>query len=231
MATFIRTVHAAILAIAAMSLSGAAALAQNYDAQHQVRTGFMFQPGFVTGSANEATSAQSGSFDFGTLGLGATAGLEWVNRHGTSWGVEIDGVAMQGNGRPLAQNFGADYLATVRLRAGRHVRQDLFWYATAGLGALGVEARIGGQFGNLIKVSDTKVGVVLGTGLEWDFGAGLLFGEYLYGSFGSLHATTTSSAYTFDGDIHAFRLGVKFKVGHDHFRYDDDVARRIGRAH
>jgi opacity protein-like surface antigen len=202
--------------------------AQNYDASHQVRVGAFLQRSGLSGDAKNLQTDEQASFAFRSHGLGATAGLEWVNKAGFSWGIEFDGAAMSGRTRILGNEFGPDYLATLRLRGGRHIRPDLFLYGTIGAAALGVEGR---PFGNSsLKTSDTLPGFVIGGGLEWDFGAGMLFGEYIYGSFDNVILSRSTTQFSYDPDIHAVRFGVKFKVGHDH-AYDDDVSRRIGRSH
>jgi opacity protein-like surface antigen len=215
-----------LLAVGAATIVAAEpAAAQNYDAALQVRVGAFLQWANVPGDATNLTTAAREDFSFRSRGLGATAGLEWINKSAFSWGVEIDGAVMSGKQRILTNEFGTDYLATLRLRGGRHLRPDLFLYGTVGIGALGVNSRL---TATATKVSDTVPGLVIGGGLEWDFGAGLLFGEYLYGRFGTATASTQLEQFSFEPELHAVRFGVKFKVGHDH--YYDDVAKRIGRS-
>jgi opacity protein-like surface antigen len=229
MLQFFKTSLASVcLATSLIAVSGQAS-AQNYDAAHQVRVGAFLQWAGVPGDVKNVGTNATGDFSFGSHGLGATAGLEWINKAGFSWGIEADGAAMSGNTSVFGNTFGTDYLATLRLRGGRHVQPDLFLYGTLGVGALGVQGRVpaASQFAGPTKTTDTLVGLVLGGGLEWDFGAGLLFGEYIYGNFGSATVAGNPNTFRYDPDIHAVRFGVKFKVGHDHYR--DDVATRIGR--
>ncbi len=98
----------------------------------------------------------------------------------------------------------------------------MLWYGTIGVAFLGTEAQTGS-----LKVSSTQTGLAIGTGLEYDFGGGMLFAEYLFTGFGDIDASTATTNYTYNADLHTFRVGVKFKVGHDW--YYDDVAARTGR--
>ena len=202
--------------------SAVPAAAQNSDGQHQVRFGVFGQTGPTSGTA--ANPAGREDYSIFTYGIGASAGLEWVRKQGWSWGVEMDGTVLAGNDSGAGNELSPNYLATLRVRGGRHIRSDLFWYGTIGAGYLGMESKTSSIFG-LNKVADSKAGLVLGTGLEWDYKGALIAAEYLYGDFGTF--TSTAANHRYDADMHIFRLGVKFKVGHDH--YDDDVARRIGR--
>jgi hypothetical protein len=214
-----RRIAAACVIISTMA-SGATA--QNYDGNHQVRFGVFGAMGPTAGSATQAPTTES--YSIFTYGIGASAGLEWVRPSSFSWGVEADVSALAGNRTVALNEIGPDILSTVRLRGGVHVRPDLFWYGTIGAGFLGSETK----YSNGTKVQHTNVGLVLGTGLEWDWHGALLSAEYLYGDFGTFTATPTGlTPYSYDADMHIFRLGLKFRVGHNH--YDDDVARRIGR--
>ncbi len=224
----LRSIKATVLVSIAALATASPVTAQNYDAAHQVRVGAFLQWAGLPGSATNLTTNEASDFSLRSRGFGATAGLERVNKAGFSWGIEIDGAAMSGRTRVLGNEFGPDYLATLRLRGGRHVRPDVFFYGTIGVAALGVEGRPFGS--SSLKTSDTLPGFVVGGGVEWDFGAGLLFGEYIYGNFDKVTLSRSTTQFSYAPDLHAVRLGVKFKVGHDH-AYDDDVARRIGRSH
>jgi opacity protein-like surface antigen len=210
-----------IALVFAVVLGGAAgaASAQNYDAAFQVRSGVFGQWGMFTGDTVRPTD--TGDFRFNSLGVGATAGFEYVRKNSWSYGIEIDGAVLSGETKavPGAQ-YTPNYSASLRLRAGQHYRPDLFWYGTLGLAALGAEFRTNG--GNT-KVTGTKGGFVIGFGLEKDFGPGLWFAEYLYSDYQPLGLNQRLS---FETQEHALRVGLKFKVGHDH--YHDDVLDRIG---
>jgi hypothetical protein len=204
------------------------ASAQNYDGNHQVRFGAFLQGATVDGSSIVTTplATNTADFDFGSFGAGVSGGLEWVRKGYYTWGVEVDGVALSGNTETLNTRYGVDYLATARVRGGLYMRPDLIWYGTIGFGFLGTETKL---LTGTTKKSNTQTGLAIGTGIEYDFGGGLLFGEYLYTGFddidNSLTDGITTTSYNNSFDMHNFRFGVKFKVGHDY--YYDDVAHRI----
>jgi opacity protein-like surface antigen len=222
---------------ALLALGASAATAQNYEGNYQVRFGAYLLGGKASGNAEVApatlppelfapTLPGGTVFDYsnGIYGVGVSGGLEWLRRGAWTWGVEIDGAALSGSSTFPSVNskIGFDYLATVRARGGLYLRHDVVWYGTVGVAFLGTEAKTGS-----LKVSSTQTGLALGTGLEYDFGGGLLFAEYLYTGFGEIEASTLTTRYLYDADLHTFRVGVKFKVGHDW--YHDDVAARTGR--
>jgi opacity protein-like surface antigen len=222
---------AAVALVAGLSVG--TAHAQNYDGNHQVRVGAFLLGGRGAGDLALTTAAgvtSAGNYSAGLFGIGATAGLEWVHRGHFTWGIEVDGAALTGNDTILAAEISHNYVASLRARLGVYVRNDLVWYGTLGVAGLGFEVKteqttLTGT--SLVKHHRTKAGLAAGTGLEWDFGPGLLYGEYMFFGFGDIDGPLGTTRYTADADIHAFRLGVKFKVGHDY--YHDDVARRIGR--
>lgn len=216
-----------LLAMATAAPSPVAA--QNYESQFQVRFGAFLQGASVSGTAveNNNGAITTEPFRFGSAGIGAAAGIEYVRWSGMSVGLEFDLTALSGSDDPLATKFGTNYLATLRGRAGFHMRPDLFWYVTGGLGALGTSAKLPGGF-TTPKVSSTRYGGVVGTGFEWGIGPTMVFAEYLYGSFGTADFDASATrTFTYDPDMHIFRIGLKFKTGYDH--YHDDVAERIGR--
>lgn len=229
-----RTLVATLLSAATVSLVVLGpASAQNYDAAFQVRSGVFAQWGIFRGE-----SAQTGvidRFSFSSAAVGFTAGFEYVRKESWSYGIEIDGGVHSGETRvPVTAvdggTYDPNYSASLRVRAGRHIRPDLYWYGTLGIGVLGAEIRatspppLPGVAGATTKVTGSKAGLVLGTGIERDFGPGLWFAEYLWSNYGALQIQ--NSALSFDPESHSFRIGVKFKVGHDH--YHDDVLDRIG---
>jgi opacity protein-like surface antigen len=205
------------------------ATAQNYDGNHQVRFGAFLQGATVNGSSIITSPVvNTADLDFGSFGAGVSGGLEWVRKGYYTWGFEVDGAALSGNQEVLnAHRFGVDYLATARVRGGLYMRPDLIWYGTIGLGFLGTETKL---LAGTSKKSNTQTGLAIGTGIEYDFGGGLLFGEYLYTGFDDIDNSLspdgiTTTTYNTNYDLHNFRFGVKFKVGHDY--YYDDVAHRI----
>jgi opacity protein-like surface antigen len=229
----LRTLSAKTLtALAGIGLSVAAyatpCLAQNYDANLQVRYGSFLQGAIVKGDASVSPSTgEDGPFSYFSKGIGIVSGLEIVNKRGWSYGVEIDAAFMDGKTTKLGQQFGVDYIVTARGRLGRHARPDLLWYASTGPALRGSDLTTSAN-PIAAKFNRTRWGWSVGTGLEWDYGGGILFGEYMYSGFGDVRIAATADDFSYDANAHTFRLGLKFKVGHDH-HYHDDVAERIGR--
>lgn len=208
---------------ALLSLTSAPAAAQNTDAALQVRFGTFLQAAGVNGTANNITDQTSDPIRYFSKGIGIVSGIELVNIGGLTVGAEIDSVLMDGKATPLDQQVGIDWVVTARARAGVHLRNDLMWYASTGPALRGTE------FTTVIgKTARTRWGWASGTGLEWNYGGGILFGEYMYSGFAPVRGLVAGDTYRYDMDVHAFRLGLKFKIGHDH--YHDDVAERIGRV-
>lgn len=131
---------------------------------------------------------------------------------------------------PLSPSYGFDYLATVRGRLGYYVHPGWLLYGTAGAAFLGYEiqgpATLPGPATVSLKASDTAVGWAAGVGTEVAWHHVLLTAEYLYAGFGSRDvnvvnpAAGVSSTFNVTPDVHAVRLGIKFKIGHD---YDHDI--------
>jgi hypothetical protein len=218
---------AALLVCGLLACVGAAtpAAAQSWDGDHQVRFGVFGHFGRVNGTATKLVTTED--YALSSRGLGASAGIEWVRPNAFAWGIEADVTATAGNDSATGNELSGNYLATLRLRAGLNLRPDLLWYATAGVAALGMETRFPAAEGGT-KVSDTRAGYVVGTGIEWQRPGAIIFAEYLYSDYGTSSANNgTGVIQTYDADSHVVRLGVKFKVGHHH--YHDDVAERIGR--
>ena len=73
----------------------------------------------------------------------------------------------------------------------------------------------------------TLGGIVYGGGLEWDMGWGTSFVEYLHADVGDwdFNAFVSNNRLALDGTSDVIRLGLKFKLGHDH---SHDVYRRSG---
>lgn len=213
----------AAAAITAATSRHDAAQAQYVEGNHQVRAGFFIAPGNVsydiTDLGGPTTVHGSGS----GVGFGASGGLEWIRAGSMTWGVELDIGTANGSkifaatAPPIKAS--ADYAASIRGRLGFYARPDLVLYGTVGVGAIGTEIAHTTGAGNLPKTSKTNIGVVYGAGIEYHRGATILYAEYLRGDYGSQTATITSGLTTYDYrysvDQNLFRLGVKFKVGHD----------------
>jgi opacity protein-like surface antigen len=239
----------ALLRFAAMGVAGVLATlgpahAQNYESNFQVRSGVFGQWGLIRGDAQvpnqlaASPTSQFENFAYSSLAVGFSAGFEYVRRETWSYGIEIDGGAISGEERivagPVESTYTPNYIASLRLRAGRHVRPDVYVYGTLGVGVMGAEIRTPSSLtANGVtttvtnKVTGSKAGIALGFGVERDFGPGLWFAEYLFNDYGALGINARS--VSFDPSSHALRVGIKFKVGYDH--YHDDVLDRIGRRH
>lgn len=220
-----RRLTGSLVLFGSLALFGAlatGAAAQNVEGDHQVRFGVFGAVGPMSGTAAQVPNTEN--YSIFTTGIGVSAGLEWVRRSGFSWGVEVDVTALGGNDTAALNEISPNLLSTVRLRGGAHLRPDLFWYGTIGAGFLGSETKYPAG----TKVQQTRAGLVVGTGLEWDLHGAMITAEYLWGDFGTFSATPLGlTEHRYDADMHIVRLGLKFRVGHNH--YDDDVARRIGR--
>ncbi len=203
---------------AAIVLAGAVmtdAEAQYWDGNHQVRSGFFLHGArssydVTGGAADEAMS-------HGGFGGGASGGLEWLRAGALTLGAEIDIAANTGRDTMLAPNpaikAGTQFFASLRGRVGFHLRPEFVVYATGGLGVIGTE--LDGTAAGLAKVANIGTGGVYGGGFEFHRGSTIFFGEYLRGNFGAQNAVLGGTTYRYDTDIDRFRLGVKFKVGHD----------------
>jgi opacity protein-like surface antigen len=151
-------------------------------------------------------------------------------------GVEADGTFGDNSGSRAGFKYVADWLVSARGVIGFMLRPDLLWYATGGIGWLGVNtestdltAALGGGVAlNEPRTSRTLIGGVVGTGIEWDIGHGFhLRGDYLYGSFEDYKVNVTTSNRSIGTDLHQLRLGVVVPLQnpyddyHDHHRSRD----------
>jgi opacity protein-like surface antigen len=221
----LRSVKSSAFALLAWATALVApAAAQNWDASHQVRFGafVMYADTDTALNANTGTAIIQESRSHGLWGGGVQAGLEWVRRGLWSAGVEMDIAATEGNASFSSTETSVDYLATLRARAGLFLRQDLLVYGTVGVGFIGAEVR---EVAN--RAAFTKRGLAAGGGIEYDHGPWILAAEYLNIAFDTWEGTIGTTQYSYDPSMHVFRLGLKFKVGHDH--YHDDVRERLGR--
>ena len=162
----------------------------------------------------------SGSADLsGFAGTGILGYRIPVGSNTFRLGVEVDGTVGDNSGSFNRYRFTSDFLATARATLGIHLRPDLLWFATGGVGWMGInsasstDARTLAGLGPLAladqRSSKTVVGGVVGTGLEWDMGKAIhLRGEYLFGAFESHRAETNVADKTVSTDTHQIRLGV-----------------------
>ena len=192
-------------------------------------------------------SVASGSADLNGFGVTGLVGYRipvWTERY--RLGVEFDGTVGDNGGAFNKYRFVSDFLATARGTFGLHVRPDLLWFGTAGVGWMGINSQttavatattITGTSSALAdrRSSKTVVGGVVGTGLEWDMGrAWHLRGEYLYGSFENHRADTSVADKTISTDAHQIRLGIVVSLQNPydepHGRGGDIDADRYGRG-
>lgn len=211
----LRAMTAALVVAVAI---GGGAVAQRYDGSGLVKFGVFGQGTFL--NVDQTLPVAASSEPSGFAG-GVSAGYDFRLYDRWLLGVEIDGSFGDARARAGLTDYGFDYLLTARGRLGAYVRPDWLLYATAGVGYLGIEAQ---RPGLGVKADDTLTGYVVGAGTEIDWHHVILFGEYLYGDFGSRQFTLVDPvALRHDAsvDAHLVRLGIKFKVGHD-FAHDYD---------
>lgn len=199
--------------------------AQNYDGTHHIlRIGAFYMPHrfnadiSVDGGAGQAISNVSHTG-------GIVAGIEWL-RHGWRYGVEFDLAPLSGHAVVPNGEVATNFQATLRARLAVDLGQDWRLYGTLGISALGLETR-NTLLGN-VKQSDTKAGFIIGGGLERDWSHVTLFGEVLHTFYGDHSIVVGGSTFDYRGlDDTSFRLGIKFKVGHEYLGYRDDVKERL----
>ena len=214
----------AVLAVAATSPAGA----QNYDGAGLVRFGLFGQGTWVAASAVETNDVAPivvvgrGSADISGLGVGVSIGYDHRIHGHMIIGIEADWVYVGSEDRWNLITVTADYTASVRARLGVYVHPHMLLYVTGGVAMLGLEAE------HPLTTRDTSTtvfGWTIGAGTEINWHHVILFGEYLYADYERWNFAVPGSQFSVDSDSHVFRLGIKFKVGHDH--YHDDV--RYGR--
>lgn len=206
--------------------------AQNWDGSGLVRFGVFLQGQNVDFDIQQrpvAGTAFSQSATAEGWGVGISAGYD-LRLGSFVIGGEVDASFDDGKGRSrpgLNESFGLDYLATLRGRLGYMIHPAFMIYGTAGYSLLGTEYKVDGLAGVGLggsKKFGTLDGFVYGGGLEYDLGWGIGFFEYLHAdtSTWSFRGFTPTNI-SVDGSQDIFRLGLKFKVGHDHYH---DVYRR-----
>ena len=213
--------------------------AQNWDGSGLVRFGV-----FLQGASNDFAITQMPvagtplrqSANPDGFGVGIAAGYD-LRLGQFIIGGEIDAAWDDGRAKPgpnigFNEQYGTDFFASARARLGVILHENWLLYMTTGYGWQGVEhklngfAGIGGTVaGTGNKKNATLEGWVIGGGLEYDASWGIIFGEYLYADYGtwSFRSFNNNNFISVDADSHIFRLGLKFKVGHDH---SHDVYRR-----
>lgn len=209
----VRASVALLLLVAAVGADPARA--QNYDGDGLVRFGLFAQGTWLDIDRSLPVSA-SGEFT-GAAG-GASFGYDFWRNNRWVLGIEGDAALSDFSDTIGPTSYGFDYMATLRGRLGAYVHPNWLVYATAGAAWLGFEAQstLTGD-----KASETITGWTVGGGAEVDCGPVIFFGEYLYTDFGSRTFVVDNVMQQADFDGHNFRLGVKFKIGHDYF---DDIA-------
>ena len=206
-----------VAALAMLSSLCGAASAQNYDGSGLVRFGI-----FGAGEFYDLNSVPSGfgSTSLDGAAIGFSAGYDLVFSRRWAVGLEVDLSVGDTGDRLATVPVHVDYLATLRGRLGAFLTPQWLIYGTAGVAwsGLGIENTVAGVGGGALDSNKTAVGWVAGAGIEYDlqdyFGT-LLFAEYLAGSFDSW-SQPPGLAFGIDSEVQTFRIGVKFKVGHDY---------------
>ena len=204
--------------------------AQNWDGSGLIRFGVFLQGSFVDYDIAQTPAAaapfrQSASPD--GFGVGISSGYDLRMGSyvvGADADVSFDGGRSKVNA--TSEQYGIDYLATLRGRFGYLFQPNLLGYFTVGYAMLGAEYKRNDLTGTNKKYA-TLGGIVYGGGLEWDMGWGTSFVEYLHADVGDwdFNAFVSNNRLALDGTSDVIRLGLKFKLGHDH---SHDVYRRSG---
>jgi opacity protein-like surface antigen len=229
---------AALIGAAGLGVALAApAAAQNRDGSVMTRFGVFGQGQYTNIDGTVIPIAPPGpafsnKASTNYYGLGLSGGLDWHTR-GIVLGVEGDFSANGGSVGIGPAKYMSAYLATVRGRLGVKATPDLLLYGTAGLGLMASDIRVDTTGA---KSQKTLPGFIYGAGLEREWKGVIFFGEYLRSDFGRTSSridqigtfgTTASTGFDTGYDANVFRLGMKFKVGHDHSH--DEVSH--GRDH
>lgn len=206
--------HAAVTLIA-LTLGTGCALAQNYDGTGIIKFGAFAQGNFL--DINQTAPVAATTSPSGFAG-GVSAGYDFVSRGRWLIGAEVDGSFGDTRSQVGLIDYGFDYLLTLRGRAGVFLHDNWLVYGTAGVGFLGFSGK---NSATSLHANDTVTGYVVGGGTEIDFNRFSLFGEYLYGDFGSREfniGATPALRYRADLESQIVRVGLKFKVGNDYDR-------------
>ena len=234
------TATAMTRALAAFSFCVAAvasgqALAQNYDSAGLLRFGVFGQGSIVRSDLeirdsffSDAPNIENGSKTKDSFGGGLSFGYDLLMPNGWLIGLETDGSVDDWQDNRHSHELGIDWLATIRGRIGTYLRPGLLVYATGGVAFLGMEYKrtpvfdnLAAQLGVPFKNSRTLIGGIGGGGVEYEWNNIILFGEYLYASYGGFDGvdfTLSNGPEQYKVNVdeqHIFRLGVKFKIGYD----------------
>jgi|LNFM01.1.fsa_nt_gb opacity protein-like surface antigen len=219
-----RLLMRAAAALVLLTGSAFAASAQNYDGSGVVKFGVFGQGNWLDVDQSLPAIASASPSGFGG---GVSAGYDY--RWGALLiGAEIDGSLGDARDKAGITDYGFDYLFTARAKLGVYPTPYWLLYGTAGVGYLGVEMQEPG-IGN--KAVETLTGFVAGAGTEVDWNHIILFGEWLYGSYDDAKFNIAGVQHNASFDSHMFRLGVKFRVGHDYkhdYDHPQDYRRRGG---
>ncbi len=222
-----RAAHAIIRASVALMFCLAAAVSEHAYAQNYDGAGLLRFGAFGQVSANNMDIKRPedirGSLSAASGAGGFTFGYDWMFTSGWVLGIESDIGFDSWCEQRGPREYSVDYMATTRVRLGAYARPDLFFYATGGVAALGITYQ---GFPNEVTLSrdsnsHTMFGGTVGAGMEYDWHGMILFTEYLYSSYGNFSFREfvddeITLHNSIDVDQHAFRLGVKFIIGHDH---------------
>jgi high affinity Mn2+ porin len=181
-----------------------------------------FSRGSSTAVLNDPAATASGNVFNGMIG-GVQAGYNYRLPSGLLFGVEADvslpsyftsNTVVSAIATPRSDvSEQWDYVATLRGRAG-YAQGSWLFYATGGLAFAG-ERFINAQvIGNQEKVLNTRLGWVVGGGVEYAFAphwtARL---EYLYSQFGHADVTLPSGTqYASSMDLQSLRVGLNRKI-------------------
>lgn len=215
--------------------AGHRAEAQNWDGSGLIRFGVFLQGAWVDHDITQTPTAGAAfrqSASPNGFGFGISSGYD-LRLGSFIAGAEAD-VSWDGGGdktSPYTQEkFSNDYFATLRGRFGYIFRPGFTGYFTIGYGLLGAEYKregLAGGGGSGHKKNATLGGLVYGGGLEYELGWGTAFVEYLHADLSGwdFRAIASGNRIALDSSADIVRLGLKFKVGHDHYH---DVYRRSG---
>lgn len=191
------------------------ASAQTYDGGAVIKFGTFGQWGKL-GASLKTPLAASGSESSFQGGL--SVGMDFYLPYRWLLGVEVDGsfgdtrADVAGPGGTI-NSYGLDYVFNTRARVGYFMHPDWLAYGTVGASWLAYETQ---QRPSGFKESETAAGIVYGAGLEYQWHHVLVFAEYLHGSYDTSALRLNTVEHRADLDTDTFRVGLKFKVGHDY---------------
>jgi outer membrane immunogenic protein len=203
--------RAAVVLLLLTAAGTGAAQAQRYDGGGLLKFGVFGQGTFLDFGINQPVA---GSVSSNGLGVGVSFGFDVTSYGGWLWGLEADGSLGDARGISVGTSYGFDYMLSLRARLGHYVHPSVLLYGTAGVAFLGFEAQ---QPAAGSKAYETLTGITAGGGLEYDWHHVLVFTEYLYAGFDSRQFNINNVRHEADADAHLVRLGIKFKIGHDHY--------------